>query len=119
MARRKQPTWAEYVESVVAHEKSYADAARHVGLDPATISRWVNGNGQITSRTVAIFARGYDLSVLEAFVIAGFLTRREAGMTQAHFVEWEHVSDEAFAEEARRRLLRSNPVPDGPKQRGT
>ena len=76
--------WSQYVARVVGRDRQI-DVARKTGIDQTTISRWLNPvegkSRRISSQAVAAFARGYDRPVLEAFVIAGFLTEEEAGMT--------------------------------------
>lgn len=78
--------WSSYVRQVVGTDRQ-TDVARKTGIDQTTISRWLNptaaGTTRISSQSVARFARGYDVPVLQAFVAAGFLTPEEAGM-EAH-----------------------------------
>lgn len=75
--------WIEYVRRVIGDDRQ-VDVARKTGIDQTTISRWLSSEGtetkRISSQSVAAFARGYGLPVLEAFVIAGFLTEEEAGV---------------------------------------
>lgn len=75
--------WSEYVRRVVGDDRQ-TEVARKTGIDQTTVSRWLNPHGKgsqrISSQSVAKFARGYGRNVLEAFVIAGFLTAKEAGM---------------------------------------
>lgn len=73
--------WSAYVRSVVDHERQ-SEVGRRVGIDQATISRWLNGGKPGRPDQVADFARSYDhiTSVREAFVAAGFLTQEEAGL---------------------------------------
>lgn len=75
--------WSQYVHRVIGTDRQ-VDVARKTGIDQTTISRWLNPEvGQsrrISSQAVAAFARGYDRPVLEAFVVAGFLTEEEAGL---------------------------------------
>lgn len=73
--------WHEYVRQVMGNDRQ-VDAAARTGLDQATISRWLHPATSLarrTSQSVRAFALGYEQSVLQAFVVAGFLTAEEAG----------------------------------------
>lgn len=76
-------TWDEYVRRVIGDDRQ-VDVAQKTGIDQTTISRWLSSDPaksrRLSSQSVAAFARGYGLSVIEAFVVAGFLTPDEAGM---------------------------------------
>lgn len=97
--------WSTYVRRVIGNDKQ-VDVARKTGIDQTTISRWLNperGAARISSQSVAAFARGYERPVLEAFVVAGFLTEREAGIVPNPPPPLEGVpSDELIAELHRR-----------------
>lgn len=74
--------WSEYVALVVGTDRQ-TDAAHKTGIDQTTISRWLKpetSSMRRTSQSVRAFARGYGRPVLEAFVVAGFLTEDEAGV---------------------------------------
>lgn len=92
----------------VVGDDRQTDVARKTGIDQTTISRWLNpqgGSPRISSQSVAKFARGYERPVLEAFVIAGFLTAEEAGMTTAEPHDLGQVDDAVLVAELQRRLL--------------
>lgn len=98
--------WTTYVRRIIANDKQ-VDVARKTGIDQTTISRWLNperGSARISSQSVAAFARGYDRPVLEAFVVAGFLTAREAGITPDLPPALEVVSSDELIAELNRRL---------------
>lgn len=100
--------WRQYVEQVIGSDRQI-DVARKTGVDQTTISRWLNPREKsirLSSQAVAAFARGYDVPVLQAFVVAGFLTKEEANMKDADLVpDLQTIPDTAFAAEAHRRLL--------------
>lgn len=98
--------WSTYVRRVIGTDKQ-VDVARKTGVDQTTISRWLNperGAARISSQSVAAFARGYDRPVLEAFVVAGFLTEREAGITPTPPPPLESVPSPELVKELTRRL---------------
>jgi transcriptional regulator with XRE-family HTH domain len=94
--------WAEYVRDVAGAERQIDIAAR-TGIDQTTISRWLKDEVQrVTPRSVALFARGYDRPVLEAFVIAGLISSEDA---QARVViqSLDSIDDAALIAELARR----------------
>lgn len=99
--------WRQYVEQVIGSDRQM-DVARKTGVDQTTVSRWLNPKGKsmrLSSQAVAAFARGYDVPVLQAFVVAGFLTKEEASMKDADLVpDLQSVPDPAFVAELNRRL---------------
>lgn len=98
--------WSTYVRQVVGHDRQ-TEVARKTGIDQTTISRWLRPSEgtptRISSQNVARFARGYGLSVLEAFVVAGFLSPEEAGM-QGKPLDIEQVDSDVLIAELQRRL---------------
>lgn len=100
--------WREYVEQVVGTDRQI-DVARKTGVDQTTISRWLNpreNSIRLSSQAVAAFARGYGVPVLQAFVVAGFLTKDEASMSEADLVpDLPSVPAEALAAELNRRFM--------------
>lgn len=98
--------WHEYVQRVIGEDRQ-VEVARKTGLDQATISRWLNpatSMSRRTSQSVAAFARGYGRSVLEAFVVAGFLSKSEAGMTGEVLPDLHTVPSQELMRELERRL---------------
>lgn len=99
--------WHEYVKQVVGNDRQ-TEVARKTGIDQTTISRWLRpeqgGTARISSQSVAKFARGYGKSVLQAFVVAGFLTPEEAGMQAEAPVDVSSIGDDALMQEVQRRL---------------
>lgn len=99
--------WSTYVRRVVGTERQ-TEVARRTGIDQTTISRWLNPDGKgsqrISSQSVAKFARGYERPVLEAFVVAGFLTAEEAGVTTSEPPDLAQVDDATLVAEVQRRL---------------
>jgi transcriptional regulator with XRE-family HTH domain len=98
--------WSSYVRQVIGADKQ-VDVSRKTGVDQTTISRWLNperGAARISSQSVAAFARGYGRPVLEAFVVAGFLTAEEAGVVPTELPTTLQIvpSDELVAELNRR-----------------
>ena len=75
--------WAAYVKHVIGDDRQKQVAAK-TGIDQTTISRWLSPSSEETHRrtpqSVSALARGYGRSVLEAFVVAGFITEEEAGV---------------------------------------
>lgn len=116
-------SWKDYVERVIGDDKQI-EVARRTGIDQGTISRWLRADSKdsrasISSQAVRAFAIGYNLPVLEAFVVAGFLTEDEAGQRAPRlnddptiFPDWTKLSDARLAtelgqivSEIRRRLV--------------
>lgn len=91
--------------SVVDQNERQVDIARRSGLDQTTVSRWLNGeNRSITPASVTKFARAYNRPVLEAFVVAGFLTQAEAGLKQNEVVDLSAIKNAQLVRELNRRL---------------
>jgi transcriptional regulator with XRE-family HTH domain len=101
--------WIDYVRKVVGNDRQI-DVARKTGIDQTTVSRWLAGGTgpqRISSQSVAKFARGYNRPVLEAFVVAGFLTAEEAGTPPPAPLDLENNLDEALDEVGHEALLRA------------
>lgn len=97
--------WHEYVRQVVGTDRQVV-VAQKTGIDQTTISRWLRPSGdagRISSQNVAKFARGYSIPVLQAFVVAGFLTAEEAGIEGKPFDLGDVATDQLMTE-LRRRL---------------
>lgn len=102
---RQRLTWCEYVNWVVGEDRQVEIAAK-TGIDQGTISRWRKDEPQaVSARSARAFALGYNRSVLEAFVVAGFLTEAEARVRPPERAQLTGVSDERLAAEVKRRLL--------------
>lgn len=98
--------WHEYVAKVIGTDRQI-DVARKTGIDQTTISRWLNpttSSARRTSQTVAAFARAYQRPVLEAFVMAGFLTADEAGVPAEPVIDLADVDSNDLIRELNRRL---------------
>lgn len=103
-------TWSEYVNWVVGDDRQVEISAK-TGIDQGTISRWRKDEPQqVSARSARAFALGYNRPVLEAFVVAGFLTESEAGMRPPGKADLGSVSNERLAAEVRRRLLTDAPL---------
>jgi transcriptional regulator with XRE-family HTH domain len=104
--KRSAPmSWSEYVLWVIGDDRQI-DVAAKTGIDQGTISRWRKGDAQVIgARSARQFALGYGRPVLEAFVVAGFLTEVEAGIRPPNHGDLSGVSNERLAAEVKRRLL--------------
>lgn len=97
--------WSTYVKHVVGDDRQ-TEVARRTGIDQTTISRWLRPGSdaaRISSQNVAKFARGYDRPVLEAFVVAGFLTADEADL-KGQPLELAQVNSAELIAELQRRI---------------
>jgi transcriptional regulator with XRE-family HTH domain len=104
-----QRTWLDYVLAVIPEGTRQVDIARASGIDQTTVSRWMNGESRsITPASVAKFARAYDRPVLEAFVEAGFLSEKEAGIRVRAAPNLAKISSDALMRELARRLDQSD-----------
>lgn len=102
-------SWDAYIRTFIEPGERQVDVAQRTGIDQTTVSRWLNGERRsLTSQSVAKFARAYDRPVLEAFVVAGFLTAEEAGLTFSDLVDLSRVSDRDLLAELRRRMSHSH-----------
>lgn len=106
---RTELGWRDYVTRVIGEDRQ-VDVAQRTGIDQTTISRWLSHRPneappRISPQSAAAFARGYGRPVLEAFVIAGFMTTEEAGITEPLTFDLSTVSNRDLAAEIRRRLL--------------
>jgi hypothetical protein len=106
MNRTTPLTWGEYVNWVVGDDRQVVISAK-TGVDQGTISRWRKAEPQaVSARSARAFALGYERPVLEAFVVAGFLTEAEAGVKPpGKKVDLDAISNERLIAEVRRRLL--------------
>ncbi len=98
--------WHEYVAKVIGSDRQ-VEAAGKTGIDQTTISRWLSADTshmRRTSQSVRSFALGYGRPVLEAFVVAGFLTPGEAGMATEPLVDLSTVNAADLLSELNRRL---------------
>lgn len=99
--------WRTYVRQVIGDDRQ-SEVARKTGVDQTTVSRWlagdVSGTRRISSQSVAAFARGYGRPVLEAFVIAGFLTAEEADYKAPSVLDLSVVDSKALVQELARRI---------------
>jgi hypothetical protein len=90
------------------------DVVRKTGIDQAVISRWLKGESvSVSSQKVRAFAHGYDQSVLECFVIAGFLTENEAGIKLATSINPHELTHAQLLHELAQRLPESWDSEDG------
>jgi hypothetical protein len=106
----KVMTWCEYVNWVVGDDRQVEISAK-TGVDQGTISRWRKEEPQaVSARSARAFALGYERPVLEAFVVAGFLTEAEAGVRPPGRADLSEVSNERLAAEVKRRLLVDSPL---------
>lgn len=98
--------WSTYVRQVVGGDRQ-TEVARKTGIDQTTISRWLrpseDGAARISSQNVARFARGYGVPVLQAFVVAGFLSAEEADL-KGEPLDLGKIDSEALIAELQRRL---------------
>lgn len=114
-----QPLWQTYV-AYFRGDSSQKEVAAQTGVDQASISRWLRGEGADTPNAgnVAAFCRGYGRSPLEGFVAAGLLEPAEArkSLPKESFALLDSLRagdepvDEAY-EAARRELAGTEPTP--------
>lgn len=100
--------WTTYVRRVVGNH-TQTQVAAQTGINQTTISRWLNPDStqgrRLSSQAVAAFARGYDRPVVEAFVIAGFLTPAEANMSDNEpLLDLSDVPHDELLAEVQRRM---------------
>lgn len=118
-------TWSEYVARISGDDQG-RDFQAKTGIDGSTLSRWRRGKSTgLRADTVAAFARGYRVPVLEAFVEAGFISPEEAAVRPAGKPDLNAISNAELVELVRQRLeqraggehaeLRSSaPITQGP-----
>lgn len=105
MARRRYNSWSEYVNALIELGEKQIDVSRRTGVDQTTLSRWIGGESRgVTSKSVARFARGYGRPVLEAFVAAGFMSAKEAGIKNVQSPDLTKFTDGQLLQEIQRRL---------------
>lgn len=75
--------WIDYVRQDLTGAQD--QLAQRAGIAPATLSRWINGKVEPTPDQVIKYARGVSRSPVEALVMAGFLTPKEARATISDF----------------------------------
>lgn len=73
-------TWQKYVR-LITDEATQTAIGERTGIAQSTISRWLNATKVPTEAAqVAKFAQAYKRNPLEAFVAAGMLNQKEAGL---------------------------------------
>lgn len=93
--------WWKYV-SEVSGGASAAEVAKRIGISGPSVSRWRESAPK--PENVSAFARSYKRPVLEAFVAAGFLTKKEAGERPAGKPSLDQLSNEELLQEIRTRM---------------
>lgn len=95
-------TWSDYVRHTIGKDQQ-VDAARKAHVDQTTISRWVRGGQAGKAENVVKFARAYNRPVLEALVIAGFISEAEA-KARVSITQYEDPTDDELLALLERRL---------------
>lgn len=99
-----QETWAEYVRRVT-ERVAQKDVAERTGVDQTGISRWIRGKTKAPrAESVVSFARGLQLSPVEALIAAGYLDVAEAASAVAVAASVSDLSNDALIDELRDRL---------------
>jgi transcriptional regulator with XRE-family HTH domain len=100
-------TWSEYVGRTVGDDQG-RDFESKTGLDGSTLSRWKRGEvSGLRADKVSDFARGYNVSVLEAYIEAGFLSPEEAAARPARRPDLTTITNDELVELVRQRLARA------------
>lgn len=58
---------------------SVREMSRATGINHTKLGRQLNGDSELSARVVIAIAREYNINVLKALVVAGFITQDEAG----------------------------------------
>lgn len=66
--------WWQYVQRVAGTNALQKDIAKTAGVDATTVNRWAKEGTRPQADHVVKFARNYKQSVIEALIIAGYLT---------------------------------------------
>lgn len=82
--QRRAEAWREYVLAVVGDDQQ-VDICDKTGIDQGTVSRWLRPKEggrppSVSIQSARAFAKGYGVSTMEAFLVAGLITEEEAGM---------------------------------------
>lgn len=97
-------TWSEYVRRVIGDDRQ-VDVFAKTGIDQGTISRWLTADRPpVSPQAARAFARAYGRSVVEAFVVAGFLDESETEVPVPTSDRAAALSNEELAAELRKRL---------------
>lgn len=99
-------TWWEYVQSVSGGATNAAIAER-IGVSAPSVSRWKDGHPD--PARARDFAKAYGRPVLEAFIVAGFLTPEEADEQPAGRLNPAEMDDEELIAEIWRRFKEGGP----------
>lgn len=79
MTAKRFHSWLkEHTNNATTRELAYK-----IGTSHTTLGRQFSGASTLDVQNVIKLARAYDLNVLEALVVAGFITEREAGSPDA------------------------------------
>lgn len=93
--------WWTYVMDV-SGGGSAAEIAKRVGISGPSVSRWRDSAPK--PENVAAFTRAYGRPVLEGFVAAGFLSKKEAGEQPAGKPSLADLSNDELLMEIGRRM---------------
>jgi transcriptional regulator with XRE-family HTH domain len=95
--------WQEYVKDLQAG-RTQVELAEQVGVDQATVSRWLRGGGAPSAENVVQIARRAGRQPLSALVAAGLLSATEARQRAAARPSLSDLTDDELIDELRRRL---------------
>lgn len=95
--------WSGYVtQQMRGTQKELAERA---GVNAATLNRWLNQGVTPSPEQVIAFARGLEISPIQALVMSGHLTPGEARMSAAD-LRIDDISDVVLLDELRKRAIR-------------
>lgn len=99
-------TWGNWVRrQLTQRDWNYARAATEADLPPSAISQWINRPSQQPSvANVRKLADALNVNILEALVVAGYISAEEAGTPTVPEVSASDVSTLELVEELRVRI---------------
>jgi transcriptional regulator with XRE-family HTH domain len=97
-------SWSQYVLRICG-DVMQKDIAARVGVDPATVNKWIKGHRPHGDQVVA-FARAYDRSPIEAFIAASYINPDEVDSVVEVETSLQDVSDKELLRELTGRLAR-------------
>jgi transcriptional regulator with XRE-family HTH domain len=95
--------WADYVKTNSNGDLNSTIATK-VGVDPATVGRWVKGTSDPNPRQVVAFARSYNVPAIAALIAADYLTPEDVDVVVPESPTLDGIATNALVDELARRL---------------
>lgn len=106
--------WWQYVQRIAGAGTLQKDIAKTAGVDATTITNWATKGTRPRADHVVKFARNYrksGASVIEALIVAGYLTGDDVDNEVVTLTDRSELSALDLLDELRGRILSGTPAP--------